>query len=60
MTATNGTGWEVQVYDKVKGWQREGESVRTKTDAERELAFKPMDGKYRRVYESLDFKPHKD
>lgn len=60
MTATNGIGWEVQVYDEKTGWHRDGEPVRTKTDAERELEFKPLDGKYRRVYESLDFNPHKD
>lgn len=54
MTATNHTGWEVQIHiDQRIGWRMETNGFKTMEDAQSALDALPNDGFERRAYESL-------
>ena len=54
MTATNGVGYEVQIYDRRIGWLTEYDGYSTPDQARAVLDALPRDGFQRRVYESLE------
>ena len=54
MTATNGTGYEIQIYaDRRIGWITESSGYKSMEAARAALFTVPMDGFPRRIYESL-------
>ena len=55
MSATNGTGYEVQIWiDKRIGWVTETNGYPSLADAQAELECTPDDDFERRAYESLE------
>ena len=54
MSATNGTGYQIEVYSNDKGWKMEYSGYTTLEDAEAVMSILPFDYKTRRVYESLE------
>ena len=54
MTATNCTGYEVQVYHHASGWRMESDGYATMDEAKDAMRALPFDGLERRVYESLE------
>lgn len=53
MSAVNGTGYEVQIYDEVCGWVTETAGFSTMAQAQSALSQVTPDGFERRAYESL-------
>lgn len=55
MSATNGTGYEVQIFiDKRIGWRMETNGYASLADAQSEIDMTPDDDFERRAYESLE------
>jgi len=54
MTATNGKGWEVQLYTNTFGWVPDGVTWTTSAEAKEDLASRVWDRFERRVYEVLE------
>ena len=58
MTATNGIGYDIQVYSDEHGWRVENTiPFPDERSATQELSRIPVDGNLRRVYEALDLPP---
>ena len=53
MNATNGIGYEIQAFDPVIGWRRDGKVFTTIAEARAALSQVTLDGIERRVYEAL-------
>jgi len=53
MSATNSTGYCVEVWTRAAGWLRQSEIFATIEEAEAELTRTPKDGFERRAYEVL-------
>lgn len=54
MSATNGTGYEVQVYDRRIGWMMETDGYPSIQAAQAAINALPLDHITRRAYESLE------